>query len=212
MRLLFVAPHPDDECDNAGGTLLRLSRRGVEIAVLYLTDGRKGSPCSWERGKRLAEIRRAEAVAGLKWAGIKRWFFLSYSDGELIKNVNVAFFQVKRVITEFSPHVIIYPSEFDSHPDHRAGGLIVKKIDYPSLLLSYVNWGGAKEIAEVLLVPVSDLIQEKLKFGRFHKSQFKYFDGDYIRKFFLAENERFFIKKKVNLPEFLKLTHGKIIG
>ena len=36
MRYLFVVAHPDDECDGAGGTIHKLTSKGIPVAVAIL--------------------------------------------------------------------------------------------------------------------------------------------------------------------------------
>jgi|GEM_PF-3254562 len=68
--------------------------------------GARVPPYPWERGERLAEIRRKEAEAGLKQAGIRKWFFLSYPDGELIEHLESGFLELKRVVLNFSSDAV----------------------------------------------------------------------------------------------------------
>ena len=39
MRALILAPHPDDEINVAGSTIIRLIRSGAEVFVAYSTCG-----------------------------------------------------------------------------------------------------------------------------------------------------------------------------
>jgi len=42
MKVLIIAPHPDDESIGCGGTLCLHARRGDPMAVVYLTSGELG--------------------------------------------------------------------------------------------------------------------------------------------------------------------------
>ena len=41
MKILVVSPHPDDETLGAGGTLLKMKKRGDRVTWLNVTDMKK---------------------------------------------------------------------------------------------------------------------------------------------------------------------------
>jgi LmbE family N-acetylglucosaminyl deacetylase len=60
---LVLAPHQDDETIGAGGTLLLAKRAGVELHVLFVTDGRsKGAVSYGETPEEVIRIRNREAA------------------------------------------------------------------------------------------------------------------------------------------------------
>ncbi|MGC9113272.1 PIG-L deacetylase family protein [Acidilobus sp.] len=108
-RVLFVAPHPDDECINAGGLLSMLLSLGHEVHAVYMTDGRLGSPRPEERGDALAARRRQEALKALDVLGVPRSnaVFLNFRDGELINHVGEAARTLSDVLTSLRPDLVI---------------------------------------------------------------------------------------------------------
>jgi LmbE family N-acetylglucosaminyl deacetylase len=61
--ILVLAPHQDDETIGAGGTLLLAKRAGVELHVLFVTDGRsKGAVSYGETPEEVIRIRNREAA------------------------------------------------------------------------------------------------------------------------------------------------------
>ena len=215
MRILFVAPHPDDECDNAGGTLAKLSK-SHEIYIVYLTDGSAGSPKPEERGEKLAEIRRREALEGLKVLGIKseNAFFLNYPDTKLRFYIWEASEKVAEILKNVDPSLIIYPSLLDGHVDHWSGGYItrvaIRKVGISVNELSYLNWlpipsrsvfDAVKYILipfrKKILVDVREYKRVKLEAMKKHESQFKYLDAEYIKKFFESDYETFYVERLV---------------
>ena len=95
VRLLVVAPHPDDETLGAGGLMQRVREAGGSVRVVYLTDG-DGYP----EGVRIEDHvesprpvdfrgygrrRKAEARAALQVLGFDRSVatFLDFPDGGL---------------------------------------------------------------------------------------------------------------------------------
>ncbi len=73
IKVLILAPHPDDEINVAGNMILNLSRARAEIFVAYTTNG------DFEID---AAIRAVEAAEALNILGVKRdhIFFLGYGD------------------------------------------------------------------------------------------------------------------------------------
>ena len=73
MKALVLAPHPDDEINIAGSTIINLIRAGVEVFVAYSTNGDFNVP---------ADIRAAEAVKALSILGVERdhIIWLGYGD------------------------------------------------------------------------------------------------------------------------------------
>ncbi len=73
MRALILAPHPDDEINVAGLTIISLVRAGVEVFVAYSTCG------DFDRA---AELRAEEAIESLSILGVERdhIIWLGYGD------------------------------------------------------------------------------------------------------------------------------------
>ena len=155
MRALILAPHPDDEINVAGSTIICLIRSGVEVFVAYSTNG---------DFDRTAEIRADEAIASLKILGVERdhIIWLGYGDtfnGKGKPHVYYAdaptqspagrvetyapknfqpwrrsaytrknfFSDLESLIVELRAD-IIFCVDFDFHADHRALSLAFEKI------------------------------------------------------------------------------------
>jgi LmbE family N-acetylglucosaminyl deacetylase len=121
-RMLVFSPHPDDETLSSGGLIQAAVARGIEVRVILVTDGnRRGQGI-----KRQAEFKKALEGLGVKDQDI---IMLGYKD-EGTKNVPTAIFQasLEKQINGFNPQIVVYPSRFDEHPDHRTTGLMVEKI------------------------------------------------------------------------------------
>ena len=121
LKVLAAGGHPDDPESGAGGTLARASDLGHEAVALYLTRGEAGIP-----GKSHAEaaaIRTAEAekaCAILK----SRARFVGQIDGAT--EVNAARYEeVRKIIEEEKPDVVLTHWPVDSHRDHRAMSLLI---------------------------------------------------------------------------------------
>jgi LmbE family N-acetylglucosaminyl deacetylase len=94
-RVIFFAPHPDDETIGAGGLLYRLVHAGAAVRVVFVTSG-DGYPHAVEEDfgvKRptdadyveFGELRQREALAALAHLGIRPRAvrFLGFPDGGL---------------------------------------------------------------------------------------------------------------------------------
>ena len=218
-KLLYIAPHPDDECDNGGGLLAMKAREGYDIYVVYMTDGRLGSPKPEERGVELAKRRMREAYEALKVLGIPadHAIFLNYPDGELRRFINEAVVKLKDILARIKPDEVVHPSIYEVHPDHWASavitiralkelGLKVKEYSYlnyePSLtrlrrlkridvLIKLIKYKLSRK--KVMMVNIAQYKEIKHECMKRHESQYRYLSRDYIDKYFNSDYERYFI-------------------
>jgi len=124
-RALAVAAHPDDAEFGAGGTLAKWAAAGVEVAILVITDGSKGT---WDPraataeliGARRREQQQAAAVLGAATVG-----FLDYPDGELEYSLALRG-RVCEWVRRLRPDIVLGHDpwqRYQLHPDHRVAGL-----------------------------------------------------------------------------------------
>lgn len=116
-KVLFLAPHVDDETIGAGGTLKKYADFGAETHVVFLTDG-SGSK-SDKTAKTLVDIRKNEAVQVQNLLNINSIHFFDEKDGHLQSNQETQQ-RLKQLIEELKPEVIFAPVFVDCHPDHIA--------------------------------------------------------------------------------------------
>jgi LmbE family N-acetylglucosaminyl deacetylase len=135
-RTLIIAPHPDDESIAAGGLIQRAIAAGGDVRVVFVTDGEnnpwplrylKKKP--WVNDADRAEwgaLRREEARRGLATLGASpaSAVFLGYPDSMLTGMARAGDFRVRdalaAAIDDFAPSLLVLPSWFDLHADHRA--------------------------------------------------------------------------------------------
>ncbi len=139
LRLMCVHAHPDDESSKGAATMARYSREGVDVLVVTLTDGSRGSVLNPAMDRpevqaditavRAAEMDRAREILGV------RQVFLGFVDsglpegdplpplpedcfaaGPLEEQVEA----LVRVVREQRPHVMTTYDENGGypHPDH----------------------------------------------------------------------------------------------
>jgi LmbE family N-acetylglucosaminyl deacetylase len=135
-RILFVAPHPDDESLGGGGLLQRAFSAGVAVRVLFATNG-DNNPWAqrfWERRwqigpserARWGRRRREEALAAIASLGGSPECarFLNFGDQRitslLMQSAPEFFAAFADEIRAFDPSVIVIPTILDAHPDHSA--------------------------------------------------------------------------------------------
>ncbi|MBQ0122933.1 MAG: PIG-L family deacetylase [Bacteroidales bacterium] len=120
-KLIVAGAHPDDPETCAGGTAILYKQRGWDVVYLYLTRGERGiSGLSHEEAAavRVKEIEAASALTGI------RYRFLSHVDGEAQFNLE-ACREIKDVIGEEKPDIVMTHWPIDSHRDHRVCSILV---------------------------------------------------------------------------------------
>ena len=113
-KVLVIAPHSDDECLGAGGTIALFSRAGASVTVVTVC---AELPPQFDAGDRemiQEEARRAHAVLG-----VKESIFFDYPT-TAVNQVPVAELngRMQRVVDDQRPDVVLLPFP-DRHIDHR---------------------------------------------------------------------------------------------
>jgi len=156
-RTLVIAPHPDDESIAAGGLLQRAIASGGEVRVIVVTDGENNPwPIRYLKKKvriddfdraewgalRREESRRALATLGVPPAAST---FLAYPDRLLTTMARRGDLRVRDAIAAaieaFAPSLLVIPSAFDLHPDHRAIGWFAHDVAKSTNIVTYVIHG-----------------------------------------------------------------------
>ena len=129
QHILVIAPHPDDEAIGCAGTLIRHKRRGDEVCVAYITDGRKSRALGLETAE-MVRRRRQEAEAGAKALGIDRFEWFGFPEGEW--TIGQLHPLLQDLIEEFVPHIIYAPSRIDFHPEHQKAAYALAQLLSPN--------------------------------------------------------------------------------
>ncbi|HXH40727.1 MAG TPA: PIG-L deacetylase family protein [Thermoanaerobaculia bacterium] len=135
-RTLIIAPHPDDESIAAGGLIQRAIAAGGDVRVVFVTDGENNPwPLRYLKKKlwvsdgdraEWGALRRIEARRGLTALGVSpaSTNFLGFPDAALTGMARAGDLRVRdalaAVIDDFEPSLVVLPSAFDLHADHRA--------------------------------------------------------------------------------------------
>jgi LmbE family N-acetylglucosaminyl deacetylase len=180
MRVLVLAPHPDDETIGCGGSILLHAKKGDRVSVVFLTSGELGlrhlpRKSAWA-------VREAEAKRASRLLRLKRVSFFRCSDWGLSEQISKAARQLATVLKKEKPVLLYLPHPEDGHPDHKAALPIVRQAlkNFPTdslMLRFYEVWTPLANYNEVN--DITSIMKRKLKALRTHKSQLN--DFDYVR-------------------------------
>ena len=139
LRLMCVHAHPDDESSKGAATMARYASEGVDVLVVTLTDGSRGSVLNPAMDRpevqaNITEIRAAEMDRAREILGVRQ-VFLGFVDSGLpegdplpplppgcfaLGELEVQTEALVRVIRSQRPHVMTTYDEHGGypHPDH----------------------------------------------------------------------------------------------
>jgi bacillithiol biosynthesis deacetylase BshB1 len=178
VDLLAVAAHRDDVELTCGGTLLRAAALGRRTAVVDLTQGEMGT-----RGS--AELRAAEAASAAAVLGLCARENLALPDAGIV-NTPETRAALARVIRRLRPQVVIAPSPWARHPDHRVAAELVRDACFvaglakvapevprhrPRKVVHCITYR-EDAVKPTFVVDVSDVFERKMEAIRCYASQF----------------------------------------
>jgi len=163
LRVLVVAPHPDDETLGCGGTLALHARCGDDVLVTFATDGRRSGAFGLSPDE-MARRRRGEAEDACAALGV-RSAWIGLPEGEWVPDVMRA--QLGALLVEHRPDVIYAPSRIDFHPEHLgvAAALGAALADHRSLAPRVRVYGSQVPLTSALATHVAPVgeVAEKLQ-------------------------------------------------
>jgi LmbE family N-acetylglucosaminyl deacetylase len=185
MRILFIAPHPDDETLAAGGLIAAQRLRGVEVVVAAVTDGENAYSDSFGLG----EVRRKEQVDALARLGVNEEQIVRFGLPDSAVSLHE-----DQLVQRLRPFVsqdthIMAPWVGDFHPDHIACGRAAAEVALQTgaQLTSYFFWTWHRGSADVLdgkdlkLFKLNrGLLETKMEVLRCHRSQLVHESGEPI--------------------------------
>jgi LmbE family N-acetylglucosaminyl deacetylase len=118
-KALVIAPHFDDEVLGCGGLIAQLSAAGVDVGVLFLTDGSGGEEAIEDRTAYAAR-RHAEAARALEILGTGDLVFADLPDGALAEHLDDAASAIRSALLERRPDLLLAVSPLEISADHRA--------------------------------------------------------------------------------------------
>lgn len=180
MKVLIVAPHPDDEVLGCGGTISKHVAEGDEVVLCIVT---KTFPPEWSEDfheSRLVEIEKSRVTLG-----ISKIFSLDFETAMLDsipqKNVNSKLIDI---VEKCNPDIMYIPFKGDLHTDHRVvfesclvsvrprGHCPKKVLAYETL--SETSWGShISPFVPNYYVNIEKHLNNKLDAMRAYKSEIK---------------------------------------
>ena len=190
---IVFAPHPDDETLGCGGMIALKRQQGVDVWVVFLTDG-QDSQFNHARVKTIAElvqIRHDEALAALDTLGVQpsEIRFLDLPDGSLpdlseAKRQQVVD-QLVGLLDVSNAQEVYVTYRRDIHPDHQETYALVRSAisqsKRPLELIQYPVWANwrpqqidfnAAEIATVYRLAIADARTKKIQALDAYRSQY----------------------------------------
>jgi LmbE family N-acetylglucosaminyl deacetylase len=177
VRILVIAPHPDDEVIGPGGTLILHARQRDRVVAVFLTSGELGLkhlPREQAWAKREAEARTAARILGLADVA-----FLRQPDWMVSDHRATATRLLRSCLREARPDRVYLPHPDDAHPDHQTALRVVRAAlrgwrGCRPELLGYEVWTPLARYDHVR--DVSVVMPVKLRALRAHRSQLETFD------------------------------------
>ena len=148
QQILIVSAHPDDMEIGMGGTVAKLGESKAIITSVVVTDGgRASNPFAWTE-KRMAEVRREEALRAARVLGVEEVLFFDEPDAADEINAPLVKQKLTELIARLRPtEVYTLHEQLDRHPAHRLVGRLVREScvgsgHRPSVgLWAYEVWG-----------------------------------------------------------------------
>lgn len=190
--ILVLAPHQDDEAIGAGGTLLMAQRAGVELHVLFITDGRtKKTPVYASSPDEVVQIRNREAAEVCERLGA-RVHHLKIDNARLNPNID-DLDRLSQKINQLNPQVLLVPWLLDT-AKHRMVNHLLWLAECRFSLPSCEVWG--YQVHNSLIpngyIDISEVAEEKWKILKCYVSQNQHVRRyDHLAKGMAAWNCRF---------------------
>lgn len=118
--VLVVAAHPDDEVLGCGGTIAKLSKKGLKINILFISDGVSSRKLSQKNFLKELQNRRKACIKACRILGSNKPIFYGLPDNALdkvplLKIVKI----VEKYISKFKPEIIFTHFFNDLNIDHQ---------------------------------------------------------------------------------------------
>jgi len=138
-RVLVIMAHPDDPDFICAGTATQMTRQGIEVVYMILTNGDKGNHNPEITRNQLIALRKIEQRNAAALCGVKQVLFMGKEDG-FLKPTRPLRERVTREIRRIQPELIIcmdpdrylVGDAYINHPDHRNAGLIALEAIFPA--------------------------------------------------------------------------------
>jgi LmbE family N-acetylglucosaminyl deacetylase len=161
LKVLAVAPHPDDCEIGCAGTLIRLARAGHHVELAVLTRGNQGGQ---------AGLREREQAAAARHYKAKAIHWLGFEDTQ-IPTTKAGIDALERVMRGLKPDLVFAPWGEDTHQDHRATSSIVRSATRYTQNVLFYEVPSTIDFLPDTFVDISATLKSKYSALKAHKSQ-----------------------------------------
>lgn len=180
MKILVIAPHPDDEVLGCGGTIAKHVRKGDELHLCIVT---KAYTPDWS--EEFLKNRPKEIAKSNKILGIQKTYFLDYPTVKLDTiPQNKLNKSISAVVNEVKPDIVYIPHKGDINKDHRlifeaslvalrpVNHIVKKIVSYE--VISETAWGQELGLfAPTIYENISKTFEIKIKAMESYKSELR---------------------------------------
>ena len=173
MKILVIAPHPDDEVLGCGGTIKKHTNKGDEVYLCVVT---KAYRPDWSQ--EFIDNRKKEINCANEVLGIKETVFLDLPTVKLDtlgqKKINDL---IRQCINKIKPEILYIPFNKDSNKDHcliSKACLIASRPESDSSIKKVLSYSYQSPLfLPNLYIDISDTLDDKLKAMSCYKSELK---------------------------------------
>lgn len=188
-KIIIFAAHHDDETISCAGTIKKLSLQGVEITVVFATDGSTGIDHTRQYETNIKSKRILEAEEVAKLLGIKK--IINWGqECQKFKNTKDNLHSTIKLIREIRPCIVITHSNHEKHRDHKNLSNLIVEATWKASEDIMPNLGKFHKVKDVwafevvdlldrvdFCVDISSYIDTKLKAMKIYESQEKVVSG-----------------------------------
>lgn len=178
MKILVIAPHPDDEVLGCGGTIRRYVKEGNDVFLCVVTQAYAPDWTEKYLKDKVIETKKSNAVLGFK-----KTYFLGLPTVKLDtipqKELND---KIGGIIKEVDPNILYIPHSEDLNLDHRlvfsASFISARPFENKiKRVLSYETFSaaawGAKNFLPTAYIDITATLKDKLKAMSCYKSELR---------------------------------------
>jgi LmbE family N-acetylglucosaminyl deacetylase len=158
-NVLVFAAHHDDEVIGCGGTIKKLTSSGVNVHVVFATDGATGVDHTRDYENNIESERIKESKLVAKMLGIKNTYDWSMSCQNL-QYTSALMQKAVGLIRKIRPEIIITHSKFEKHSDHQVLSQIVTQAAWKSSEDILPDLGEPYRVPNVWAYEVVDTLPE----------------------------------------------------
>ncbi len=132
MRVMVIAPHPDDDLIGCGGSILKHLSQGDKVSIIYITNG--DAENHDYKPEKFTQLRKEETRRAANVIGLSSIIFLEQPVWEIDPGQTRK--ELLKLIRSIKPDACYIPPSRDNHPDHR----LVNRIALDALSASPSRW------------------------------------------------------------------------